>query len=445
MPRLETKRPRRVTGSYGPMAEALWWGPPLRGWQRYALGRILEHDKDGELVWPVAVLTVGRGPGKSYLSQVLAWWRVHQDVWDEDQPVAVMGARMRSTVRAVLQPMMRHVQDQGGRTLWGDGKEALSAGRGEIFMVASKVNAVTGLTLATAIVDEAWAVPADVVNAGVLDALRGRRSPQLLITSTAGDSRSDLLQTYRQQALEDGPAGDTLLLEWSVPAEHVDVYDERVWAWANPHIADDKRTVMAGLRRAARHQPESVFRQQKLNQWQRNVDGWVTRTEWARCLDRSAEPAGGVVLVDYTRRVDGWCAVHVGEAGDGVWAVRHRMSGDLADVWQWVRRRPGDPQLHVGAKDMYHRTPEDLHVAHLFGSHQTRDGIDPTLVAIRERRLLHDGSEVLTEHVLGAQILVTNVGGKVFRASMAHADDLNRLMVAGFGLVSARPVLALLV
>jgi hypothetical protein len=33
----------------------------------------------------------------------------------------------------------------------------------------------------------------------------------------------------------------------------------------------------------------------------------------------------------------------------------------------------------------------------------------------------------------------------VFRASMAHADDLNRLMVAGFGLVSARPVLALLV
>ena len=63
LPRLETKPSSAVTGTHG--GDAAEWlsevfGMELFAWQRYALDRALEYDKDNRLVWSTVIITVSR-------------------------------------------------------------------------------------------------------------------------------------------------------------------------------------------------------------------------------------------------------------------------------------------------------------------------------------------------------------------------------------------------
>ena len=76
----------------------------LFGWQRYALDRALEHDKDGQLVWSTVLITVGRQSGKSWLSRGLCLWRMHSaELFGETQTVLHI-ANKRATAMEVMRP-----------------------------------------------------------------------------------------------------------------------------------------------------------------------------------------------------------------------------------------------------------------------------------------------------------------------------------------------------
>ena len=125
MPRLETRAPAALLGSYGEKA-AEWlrdvYGMDLRGWQRHALDRALEHDAEGNLLWPTVICTVGRQSGKSYLARAVCMWRLHHaELFGETQTIMHV-ANKRSTAMEILRPAGLWAVEQYGKKAarWGN-------------------------------------------------------------------------------------------------------------------------------------------------------------------------------------------------------------------------------------------------------------------------------------------------------------------------------------
>jgi len=128
---------------------------------------------------------------------------------------------------------------------------------------------------------------------------------QLFLISTAGDSTSDLMQAYRQRALdrlEDPEPGSVLLLEWSAPAE-ADPDQVDTWRWGSP-AWDDKRE--AFVRQQWHRIEESAFRREYLNMWVIRSNHWLKESYWNACLDPLVElPTDGVWSVAVECDFDG--------------------------------------------------------------------------------------------------------------------------------------------
>ena len=140
MPRIETRAPACVRGSHGEAAAA-WlrdvYGMELRGWQRYALVRALEHDEDGALVWPMVILTVGRQAGKSWLSRAVCMWRLHHaELFGETQTILHV-ANKRDTAMEVLRPAGLWAVEKYGKasTKWGNTAAGITLPTGDRWLI----------------------------------------------------------------------------------------------------------------------------------------------------------------------------------------------------------------------------------------------------------------------------------------------------------------------
>ena len=278
-PRLETPRPADVVGSYG--AEAAGWiarylRDELRPWQRYALERILEHRADGSLRWRRVILTVSRQSGKSVLSRGLCGWRVGaSDLFDEPQEVLHV-ANLRGTAARIWLPAARTLEETLGVTVKrANGQEAIELVDGSAWrLAASTLDGGVGSSVSLAFVDEAWRVWRDVVDGSIAPTMLERRSPQLVLVSTAGDGGSTLLIEDRDAAIAQLAEPDTariLLLEWSAPPEAYPD-DREAWRAASPHWS---QTRIEALEHAHATSSESDWRRQYLNQWVLAARSWV--------------------------------------------------------------------------------------------------------------------------------------------------------------------------
>jgi phage terminase large subunit-like protein len=252
-PRLETKPHRAVQGSYGGRA-AEWlrsvYGMELRGWQRYALERMLEHDAQGDLVWSTVIVTVARQSGKSYLTRAACMWRMHEgrELWGEEQTI-IHVANKRETALEVMRPAGLWAAERYGNKAarWGAARAGIDLPSGDRWIIhAANAAAGVGFSVGMVFVDEAWQVERTVVDDGLAPTMLERRSPQLVRVSTAGDSTSDLLMSYRQRAIDrldsDDP-GTVLLLEWSAPPD-ADPDDEDTWTWASPEWTERRHNFL---------------------------------------------------------------------------------------------------------------------------------------------------------------------------------------------------------
>ena len=146
----------------------------LLPWQAHALDRILELDRDGQLRFRLAIVTVGRQQGKSILLRALAWWRIHQgDRFGEPQQL-IHVANVGRRAMEIWKPAARHTVDVYGRKYAKCGMGTLEidltdAGHGRWLVQAGDHNAAIGYSPSMGIIDEAWNVPRMVLD-GVLNA-----------------------------------------------------------------------------------------------------------------------------------------------------------------------------------------------------------------------------------------------------------------------------------
>ena len=276
VPRLMTARHPEAVGSWGDeclqLAESLGLQPKrsagTRWWQRLVLGRALECDEDGMLVWPMVMLSAPRQTGKSWLERMVCAWRLHQADWFGEEQAVLHMAHKLVAAQEVWRPAARALS-QSAKVRWTNGEQQIELDDGSRWMIqAANDGAGVSFSLAMALIDEAWRVPRQVADEAILPTMAESTSPQLWLVSTAGTSDSDLMMVNRATALaelEEPKRGSTLLLEWSAPPDpDLDIDDVSVWRGCAPHWDDRRGDRMATARVKA---TERAFRQQWLNQW----------------------------------------------------------------------------------------------------------------------------------------------------------------------------------
>jgi len=420
-PRLETPRPRDVVGSYG--AEATGWirrylRDELRPWQRYALERILEHRADGSLRWRRVILTVSRQSGKSILSRGLCGWRTGAaDVFGEPQEVLHV-ANLRATAQRIWTPAARTLEDTVGAVVRrSNGQEAIELGDGSAWrLAASTLDGGVGSSVSLAFVDEAWRVARDVVDGSIAPTMLERRSPQMILVSTAGDGGSRLLLEDRDSAivqLADPDTARILLLEWSAPPEAYPD-DRDAWRLASPHWTPQR---LEALEHAYATSTEADWRRQYLNQWVLASRSWVGATQWADAADPGLElpdtPPGTVAVNDEDGR-PGPCGYVLAIAQDDRVLVSGRAFSSRRTLWEALdelaRRRRGVTLLHPASLDKHVARLPNVALVKV-GTAEQRAGYGPTLAAVVDGRLRHDANEELTRQILTATpVTVPDVG-----------------------------------
>lgn len=309
LPRLETKPPSAVAGTHGGDA-AEWlsevYGMELFAWQRYALDRALEHDADGKLVWSTCLITVGRQSGKSTLSRGLILWRMHNaELFGEPQTVLHVSNK-RATAMEIMRPAAYWAQEHYGKSCvrWGNERAGITIGENRWIVAASNENSGVGFSCTMAFIDEAWQVRRSVVDESIAPTMIMREQAQLYLVSTAGDSQSDLMLTYRGRALdrlEDEDAASVLLLEWSAPPE---ASPELVstWRWGSPEWSDKREKFLS---EQFNNVEEASFRREYLNQWVVSANSWLKPAWWRDTISDEPLPTEGVWSVVVESDFDG--------------------------------------------------------------------------------------------------------------------------------------------
>lgn len=439
VPRLETPR-RRSAPSIGGEARAWVEGSgilpgaaSLRAWQAYALERALEVDSRGRLRWPVVVLTTSRQSGKSWLLRSAAWWRLHQEERFGEAQVVLHVANKERTAREVWRPAARHAVDIYGKSAakFGAGREEIELPSGARWLVqAATQNAGVGYSLSMAVVDEAWNVDRGVVEDAIMPAMAEREQPQLWLVSTAGDSSSDLLRTYREQALQDRTGkGGILLLEWSAPPEAP--YDaEETWRWASPEWTRRRREFLRGRVSTV---AEPVFRTQYLNQWVQAVDGWVPASVWARgysTLEPSPEERPEAVAVEVAPDGSRFGMVAAWKVDGGI-LVRALVTLSSSALWRQVEEwRPRVLLLPPSLLVHYTGRLRAVQVGSLeMGRHMA--GVSR---CIADGQLLHHPEDHnLNDHVGRAVAVTTDQGVRLSTSRSAGPIEAARAMVWAVG------------
>jgi hypothetical protein len=306
-----------AVGTYGP--DAIAWGERrkiherrtegVRWWQRLALHRALEHDREGNLVWPVVIITGPRQAGKSWIERIVCGWRMDQvERFGEVQHILHVAHKL-TAAKEVWLPAARYYESLGRRQAavrYANDAPGITLATGSRWLLqAATEGAGVSFALSMALLDETWRIPRTVYEGGIEPTMAEAVSPQTWLVSTAGTSDSDLMIAYRSVAIaviERGSVrpGDPLLIEYSAPTDRelaeaglppLDLDDPKAWRAAQAHW--DKRRE-GWLRRKRKDADELAFRQQGLNQWIPSMSPPALGADaWARLRTEGA-PSGRV-------------------------------------------------------------------------------------------------------------------------------------------------------
>jgi len=416
-----------AVGSYGALVEAsaAEHDVVLRWWQRLVLRRLLEHDVDGALCWPEAVLSTPRRCGKSWLLRELMWWRLTYGARLLGEPQTILHtSRTLSTTEDVAGPAMRLADDLDGyhvRRARGDQDIRHGA---DVWQLRSE-NAAYGLGPGLAVCDEAWDFAPATVSEGIQPALMERESPQLLLVSTAHRRCTDLMPARRRAAIAEieSPA-DRLIVEWSAARTGDLLGDAQraspVWTRARERLIrkalEDARAAVA---EPGQPDPVEMFVSQYLNDWQAGRYDGVGQGEpvidaatWAACETTVDGDVLALAVEDYYGR--SW-AVAWASSVDG----RIVLSGELHADREALRRLLADLNPSIVLAGYSIRDDPALRgwVVEGVGRNETPGALAQLRRAASEGRLAHTGSPVLDEQVSKVRVVeaisgLTPVHGK---------------------------------
>jgi len=345
-PRYMTVPHPDAVGSYG--AEALVWldavaGITLRWFQQLTLVRQLEHDADGTLVWLEALETTARQVGKSTLLRAAAMWRLHQaPLFGEEQTLLHTGKDL-PVCKEVQRLARAWAKARGYPVREQNGNEQITEPVSQSRWIVRGKGSVYGYPGSYVLVDEAWGVAPEVVEDGLEPTMAERRSPQMVLASTAHSRATGLFPAHRTAALAElsAPAA-TLIIEWSAHRD-ADIADRGAWRRASPHWSDGRaRLLETRLARVEAGEsldqdesdPVESFRSQFLNVWPLRTTAdpgsvLVDPDVWAATVDQVDTADARIVVAVEDHYGRGAAVAACARTVDG----RYELDGWIVESW----------------------------------------------------------------------------------------------------------------
>jgi hypothetical protein len=259
----------------------------LMPWQKFFLEHAHKVKPDGRWATPVAVCTVARQNGKSFLMQL----RILGGLFLWNESLQIGSAHRLSTSLEQFRQLVSviegqdHLAKQVKRIRWTHGSEEIETVHGTRFIVKAGGSAARGVSKPETIhLDELREMNDLESFASLRYTLMAAKNPQIISYTNAGDATSVVLNSFRDRALASiaGGADDIGYFEWSAPTD--DVHDQKNWLAANPAIG---HTINIDNIKAVLNDPHDVVMTEVLCRWVQSIQSCVGSTEWAACADEN--------------------------------------------------------------------------------------------------------------------------------------------------------------
>lgn len=398
----------------------------LRWWQKLAFVLQLQHRADGSLCWRVILESGPRRIGKSVRLRASSLWRLRNGpALFEPEQLIVHTGRDLAIVREVLRKAWPWAEAQPDWATKRGMTEPEVSYDGVNRWVARSKDSTSGYDCCLAHADECWDIQPASIDDDLEPSMLERESPQLVLTSTAHRKATSLMRGRISDVLASDD-GETMILLWGAPAG-ADITDPEVWRSSSPYWTESRRSLMASkLEKALRGEqdpelddidPVRGFMSQYLNVWHlsevRTVgDPVISPEAWA--VLEVARPDGppdsvaveawfgaGVAVVEAWKPAGGPVVVSVSDHPSLTVAAAHVAACGL--------RRP----VLVGASLADHpawRT-HSVRVKPMTGA--TTVAVGDLMRDLGEHRFVHDGSQLLTDQVVGLRTSASASGPRV--------------------------------
>lgn len=442
------------------LTAARWRGKPFKllPWQKRMILELFELKPDGTRKHRWAYISIPKKNGKTELMAALALWFMIGS--GEPSPLIVCAAGSddqadllfsAAKVMADESPTLKQICLTGENVI-----SVPSIPGAELVRVAASARKnssnLDGKNIFVVICDElhVWEGERGETVWGTLT--RGtvaREQPMVVQITTAGFDRTSIC--WKQYTLakavmadpEHDPEFYAYVTEAPAGCDHTDPESYKA---ANPSYG-----VVMGwdyYRGQLSKQPENQIRRYYLNQWTRSADSWLPAGSWEACLDAAVVvPPGAEVTVgvDVSLKRDHTAVVLAHRTEDGRYVVRSKAwapprdgSGiDIPAVMDYIRELSimyrvrsveYDPRFFdVPAKTLYDEGIPMIEVP------QSAQRMVPacgwTWEQIVSGNVVHDGDEVLTEHVLAAAQNTTEHGWTLSKNKSRQVIDACIAMV----------------
>lgn len=312
-PRWETPDPPRVHGSYGPAIRK--WAKAELGitfgrWQTHVIDRAMRHDRAGDLIARIVLLSTARQNGKSVIVRAIFGWFLDEGwklpafaAWTTLLAAAHDAKQARITYKGVYGDMMNIPRiasaSKGQRT----GKPIRLTEHFGITMNGLTLDTVTGqpgsargLSAGAIAYDEVLTQRDWDMWEALQPTMGAQRSPIIILTSTAGFPDSVILRAFydrliRQASGDELPDPTFYGAWWESEDPHAGL-DWTAVQQANPALGDGRLTKAAIQGEYAILPPDS-WRRERLNHFADiGADSAFNPGVWAAC--RTPEPLAGL-------------------------------------------------------------------------------------------------------------------------------------------------------
>jgi phage terminase large subunit-like protein len=265
-------------------------------WQKFLVGSMFGwvHKETQLRRFRYVFLAVPRGNGKSSLAATIALYMLALD--QEGGAEIYAAAVTRDQARIVFNQAQHMARADGGfRSKYGIDVQAHAIAQpssASIFRPLSRdANAMDGLNVHLAVLDELAAHKSREVHDVLVTACGKRGQPMILAITTAGSNQSGIgyeqwkyaLRVLRQETVDDAFLG---LLYTADDSD--DWQDPDTWAKANPNWGTSVNPAyIASLAHRAGQiaSQQNAFKQKHLNLWTSAAVSWMNMTQWDACAD----------------------------------------------------------------------------------------------------------------------------------------------------------------
>lgn len=477
LPRFATPRDLRFPTygtELGEVARRL--GTPLMPWQQSAVDVALEYDPvTGLLRYDEVDITVPRQSGKTTLTLAKKVHRLtvmakrlgpQRSTYTAQTRLAARkklerdfanALRTSRSFREVPHARARPTKATEWRLSLNNGSEAIQFGLGNFLQIdAPSRTGGHGDTLDDGTIDEAFSQEDDTVEGAMRPAMATRKNAQLWVISTAGDARSKYLWRKvlaGRAATESGEHGRVCYIEFSAP-DDADPGAPATWWGCMPAlgITVTEQFIQGEWERAQRKGQEGIntFCRAYLNQWPEiPILSDDARSSvipvWGDLADSSVEQ---VERVAYSLEVaNGRTSATIGAAWEGpagphLTVAKHATGTDwiVSTLTAALAARGGlNVTLDAGTEALSFR--DELERAGIT-VHVTKSADRAAICgrfhdAAMQRRLTHDGQQIVTDAVAGATWRETTEGARVFaRKGGVDISPLYALVLAFEGMTA---------